>query len=202
MALSYPIAFPTTVNTKHIKWNAQSLVAMSTSPFTGTQEVVSHQGKWFEIDITLPVMTRAQAEDFVGFLLAMNGSRGTFTFGDPDGTTPRGTALGTPLVNGGSQTGTTLITDGWTISQANLLKRGDWIQLGSYAYKIVQDASSDGSGNATLEIFPNLRSSPSNNAAITISNTTSLWRLTNNQVQWDIDDLTHYNVTISAREAL
>jgi hypothetical protein len=202
MALSYPIVFPTGVAIRDIRWHAISKVAQSESPFTGEQQVVAHEGTWFEIEIQLPPMTRAQAEDFVGFLLAMRGRFGTFTLGDPDGGTPQGTATGTPLVNGASQTGTTLITDGWDISQASLLKRGDWIQIGSYAYKITQDASSDGSGNATLEIFPALRASPANNAAITTTNTTSLWRLSSNDTLWSVDDLVHYGITITAREAL
>lgn len=202
MALSYPIAFPTGVSIRNITWHAKSKVSVSESPFTGEQQVVQHEGTWFEIEIQLPPMTRAQAEDFVGFLLAMRGQRGTFTLGDPDGGTPQGSVPGTPLVNGASQTGTSLVTDGWTAGQSNILKRGDWIQLGSYAYKITQDASSDGGGNATLEIFPALRSSPSDNDSITTSNTTSTWRLTNNNTVWSVDDLVHYGITITAREAI
>lgn len=202
MALSYPIAFPTGVAIRSIQWHARSIVGQSVGPFTGIQQVVAHSGSWFEISISMPPMTRVQAEDFVGFLLAMRGVFGTFTLGDPDGATARGTALGTPLVKGASQTGTTLITDGWTINQTSLLKRGDWIQIGSYAYKITEDAASDGSGDSTLEIFPVLRSSPANDAAITISSTASLWRLSSNDTTWTVDDLVHYGITITAKEAI
>jgi hypothetical protein len=201
MAISYPLSFPSTVSIRHITWVAKTSVAVSTSPFTGQKQVYEHPGSWWELEIEMPPMTRAQAEEMIGFLLAMNGQAGTFTLGDPDGATARGIATGTPLVNGASQTGRTLITDGWTAGQTGIMKAGDWIQIGSYAYKVTQDANSDGSGNATLEIFPALESSPANNAAITVSNTTSLWRLASNEVIWTADDLVHYGITIRAIEA-
>jgi len=201
MAISYPLSFPS-VSIRDITWEAKTKVAVTESPFTGEQQIVEHDGQWFEAQISLPPLERAEAEDFVGFLLALNGTKGTFTFGDPDYSSPRGTAAGTPLVNGGSQTGSTLITDGWDASQASLLLRGDWIGIGSYMYKITSDASSDGSGNATLEIFPNLRSAPANNASITTSSPTGLYRLSTNNMNWSVNDLMHYGITITIREAI
>jgi hypothetical protein len=165
-------------------------------------QVYEHPGSWWEIDIELPPMERADAEQFIGFLCGLNGPRGTFTLGDPDGTTPRGTATGTPVVKGAGQTGRTLLTDGWSTGVTGILKAGDWIQIGNYAYKVTQDADSDGSGNATLEIFPTLRAAPSDNASITTGSTTSLWRLKTNQINWSVNDLRHYGITIQAVEAI
>src|SRR6185295_19470105 len=89
-----------------------------------------------------------------------------------------GTKAGTPLINGGSQATTyaasgannaqSLITDGWTASSA-ILKQGDVFTIaGVFAVNPVSkdvlpylqqfvvnaDVSSDGSGNATLNISP------------------------------------------------
>ena len=118
-------------------------------------------------------MKREDAEQLIAFMLKLNGTYGTFTLGDPLNTSPRGVGTGTPLVNGGSQTGNSLVTDGWTSGQTGILKAGDWIQLGSGStsrlYKILSDANSNGSGQATFDIWPNLRSSPADNAAITVS---------------------------------
>lgn len=200
MAISYPLSFPN-VKVRSITWEAKTKVAMTESPFTGVQQVVEHAGQWFEAQITLPPLERADAEEMVGFFLALNGVRGTFTFGDPDFSAPRGTAAGTPLINGGSQTGSTITTDGWGASQTSLLKRGDWIQIGNYMHKITQDATSDGAGEATLEIFPSLRSSPSNNATITTSSPTGYFRLTSNNMTWSVDDLMHYGISFTIREA-
>lgn len=86
---------------------------------------------------------------------------------------------GTPLVNGGSQAVTyatakatmtqTLITDGWTASAAPRVKAGDVFTIdGVYAvnpvgkqtlaflqqFVVINDGSSDGSGNLTMTISP------------------------------------------------
>lgn len=117
---------------------------------------------------------------------------------------------GTPLVNGAAQnvtyatskdTGTqSLITDGWTASAASRLKAGDVFTLGTAGgvgvydvnpvtkatlpylkqFVVTADASSDGSGNATLTISPpiitsgafqNCSAAPADNAAITVMGT-------------------------------
>jgi hypothetical protein len=86
--------------------------------------------------------------------------------------TTLGAGGGTPLVNGASQTGSSIITDGWPDSTV-VLKAGDLVQFASITlvYDVTADVTSDGSGNATIPISPNIFSggSPANNAAITIT---------------------------------
>lgn len=84
---------------------------------------------------------------------------------------------GTPAVNGSTATGaSTLVTDGWTAAAANRVKAGDVFTIAN-VYKvnpitkqstgqlqqfvITADASSDGSGNATLSISPTIYSTGS-----------------------------------------
>ena len=205
MAISYPLALPTTAGIAKVRLTANDIVGISQSPFTAAQQVYKYPGQFWEADITLPPMKRADAEYWVAFLLKLNGPFGTFLLGDPLGATARGVATGTPLVKGGSQTGNELITDGWTAGQTGILRAGDYIQLGSGAtaqlYKVLDDANSDGSGNATFTIWPSLRSSPADNAAITVTNTAGNFRLTT-QPSWDIDEASIYGMTFGAREAL
>lgn len=81
---------------------------------------------------------------------------------------------GTPLVNGANQNGSSLITDGWTSAAAVRLKRGDIFTIADvYAvnpmsrqstgalrqFVVTADASSDGSGNMTIPIFPAITAS-------------------------------------------
>ena len=78
---------------------------------------------------------------------------------------------GTPLVNGANQTGSSIITNGWTSAAATRLKRGDIIQFASvYAvnpksrqstgqlrnFVVTADTASDASGNMTIPISPPL----------------------------------------------
>lgn len=175
------------------------------SPFTGVQQVYAYTGQFWELDISLRPMDREEAEQWITFFMKLRGAYGTFLMGDPNGATPRGVATGTPLVNGGSQTGDELITDGWTAGVTGILKAGDYIQLGSAGsarlYKVLDDVNSDGSGNATLNIWPNLRSSPSNNATITVTNCKSNFRLSTPNT-WDIREAQIYGINFGAREAL
>lgn len=205
MAISYPVNFPD-VGIRSMTIRARNVVGMSASPFTGQQQVYKHQGQWWEAEVTLPPMKRADAEQVVAFLLSLKGRFGTFILGDPANTSPRGVGTGTPLVAGAGQTGDTLVTDGWTAEQTGIMKAGDWIQLGSGAstrlYKVLQDANSDNGTNATLTIWPDLRSSPSNNATIVTSSPKGIWRLTSNETEFSIDEASIYGITFACIEAL
>lgn len=80
---------------------------------------------------------------------------------------------GTPLVNGAAQSGTTLITDGWTAAASLRLRKGDVFTIaGVFAlnpqsyettgilqqFTVTADVSSDGAGNATVPISPAINS--------------------------------------------
>lgn len=206
MAISYPLSLPTNKGLAKIRLTANSVVGVSQSPFTAKQQVYKYTGQFWEAEINLPPMKRADAEYWISFLLKLNGPYGTFLLGDPNGGTARGVATGTPLVMGGSQTGNELITDGWTNSTTGILKAGDYIQLGAASsaqlYKVLDDVNSNGSGQATLTLWPDLRSAPSDNAAITVANPKGVFRLSSNQQAWDINEATFYGMTFAAREAL
>jgi hypothetical protein len=103
------------------------------------------------------------------FLAQLRGPSGRFYLPNWAHPEPSGTALGTPLVNGGAQTGTTLITYGWQANQSQLLLKGDFIEVGGELKIIVDDATSDSGGNATLSIEPPLRTSPTYGESITTS---------------------------------
>jgi hypothetical protein len=106
-----------------------------------------------------------------------------------------GTQGGTPLVNGANQTGSSLITNGWTAS-TTVLNQGDVITIaGVYAvnpltrqstgalrqFSVETTVTSDGSGNATIPLscvdgdgittggpYQTVTASPATSAAITV----------------------------------
>lgn len=205
MSITYPLSHPTTVLPRRMGFTMNNVVGMSASPFSGAQQVYAHAGQFWSAEVQLPPMLRADAEAWIGFLAALRGRYGTFLMGDPANTSPRGIATGTPLVQGGSQLGNALATDGWTAGVTGILKAGDWIQLGSGAsaalHKIMQDVNSDGSGYAALDLWPAIRSAPADNAAITITNCKGLWRLAENQQGWDLDIAQFYGLSFSCLEA-
>ncbi len=201
MAISYPVTPPTTPYPSAIELTPTATTGVSISPYTGQHQVYQYPAQLWRMSVQLPPLTRSQAEPWIAFLLSLNGRAGTFTMGDPMGRTPRGIATGTPVVNGGSQTGTTLITDGWTTSQTGILLAGDYIQLGTSLHRVTVDADSDVSGNSTLEIWPRLRTSPADNATITTTNTTGIWRLMSDEMPFTPGN-PFYDVGFSCIEAL
>lgn len=206
-AISYPLTPPTAVKAGPITFTPHDVVSESRSPFTGAQQTQVHQGQWWTVDVQIRDMSRADAEDWIGFLMALKGRTGSFLLGDPAGAVPRGIATGTPLVDGGSQTGDQLNTKGWTTSQTGILLLGDYIQLGSgsstYLHKVIeQDVNSDGSGDATLRLWPNLRASPSDNDAITVTNTVGHFKLVSNDMPYAIRAPQIYTIAFVATEVL
>lgn len=209
MAISYPLDIPTTIGFESITLTALSVVATSQSPFTLKQQIFSYPGQRWEANITIPAVHRDLSEDWVGFLLSLKGPEGTFLLGDPNCVTPRGSASsapGTPLVAGADQSGGTLLIDGLPTSTVGYLKRGDYIQLGSAStsklHKVLVDVDTDVSGTASVEIWPNLRTTPANNAQVYVSNCKGVFRLKNNTTSWQIDSSNKYGISFEAVEAL
>lgn len=180
-------------------------MAVAASPFTFQSQSYVWPGQIWFADINLPAMTRAQAEPWIAKLASLNGREGSFLLGDTANKTARGVATGTPLVKGAGQTGQDLITDGWTISTTGILKAGDWIQLGSGTtarlYKTLADVNSNGAGEATLSLWPNLRSSPADNAVITVSSPMGRFMLTDD-LDYSINELKKYGLSFQAVEDL
>jgi hypothetical protein len=195
MPVTYPITLPTSPTSRIITLRKRSVGALGVSPFSLVSQAQISGGQQWAGTVTLPPMMRASAEPWVSALISLNGIEGSFLAGDTANLTPRGIGTGTPLVNGGSQTGYDLVTDGWTAGQTGIMKAGDWLQLGSGStsrlYKVMVDANSDGSGNATLTLWPKLRSSPANNAAITVNSPKGRFMLAE-EVEWSINEAKVY----------
>jgi len=209
MTITYPLTLPTQTGIASVELEALNAVAISQSPFSFKQQVVAFSGQRFGANVTLPPMKRADAEVWISFLISLKGQVGTFLMGDPNCATPQGSAstnAGTPLVNGSTQTGATLSIDGLPASATGYLKAGDYIQLGSgtgtQLYKVLADVDSTAGGNATIDIYPNLRSSPADDATVIVSNAKGLFRLANPQTNWSINNASFYGITFSAIEVL
>lgn len=198
---------PTSAEIIDLKITPRSVVSISSSPFTGQQQVQEYPGQWWNAEIELAPMRRAVAEEYISFLLKLNGKLGTFLFGDPLAATPRGIATGAPQVNGAHAAGVnSLSTKGWTISQTGILKAGDQIQLGtgstSRMYKNLSDVNSDGSGNAVIDIWPRLRAAAVNSEPIVVNDCKSIYRLSTNDMSWSVGQAQIYGLAFGFMEAI
>jgi hypothetical protein len=155
-----------------------------TSPLTkATQRLLLGGARW-NATYSLPAMNRAQAAAWKAFFDLLDGGVNTFNAYDPDCKTPRGAGGGTPLVNGGSQTGISLATKGWPANTI-VLKAGDMFSFGELK-RATADVLSDGSGNATISFKPAIRTSPADSTPIVVNKPTCTMVLSDDmQAIWE-----------------
>lgn len=203
MTVSYPLTVPANLAQARISLSQMNNVSYSMSPITYQGQAQALDGEGWVLEVSLASLVREDAAPWIGFLTALRGKLGTFMFGDINCATPLGDAGGTPLVKGANQTGHILETDGWTHSMTGIMKAGDYFQIGQRLYMVVKDSDSDSSGNATLDIWPALRSSPADNAPIITENAKGLFKLTDSTTPiYTIGPNKAYQIGFSAVEPL
>lgn len=194
-------ALPSHTGIRNITFRMASQNFITTSPFTYQQQVINHAGRRWEVDVTLPPMKHSDARVWLAWLAKLDGALNTFTIGDPLGATAQGSAGGTPLVAGASQTGSSLNVDGCTTSTTDWLKAGDYIQLGTGSsarlYMVKDDVDTSGTGTATISIWPSITTAPSDNASVIVSNTVGAFRLSSNISTWSADEASIYGISFS-----
>jgi hypothetical protein len=203
---SYPLTMPTNVNFKTSNWSLLSTVAQTISPFTYAQTVHEFEGSVWQATLTLPPLNREQASEWQAFLTQLHGTKGTFLMGDPDAKTPRGAITNTIAVNGAHTVGAfDVVIDGADTSET-IFKKGDFVQFNSAGtsqlHMIVADITSDGSGNATLQIEPKLKVALSDDATITYSSPKGVFRLQSNEISWNANEVSVYGISFAVVQAL
>ena len=194
MALSYPLDTPTTIGIESIELRAVNAVAVSQSPFTYKQQVISHGGQKWEASVTIPSVHRDKAAEWKALLVGLKGQVGTFLLGDPDYATPQGTVSSCTLTgSAGNETVSVVMT--------GTLKAGDYIQLGAGSSAKLHQVLLDQDGDGSLEIWPSLRSDYAG-ATVVFNNPKGVFRLSNNVTSWSINNASIYGISFEAVEAL
>ena len=202
---SYPLTLPTATGITTQNWGLRKTVAITQSPFTAQQQVYEHDGQQWKATFSLPPMLKENASVWLSFLLSLRGVRGTFKIGDQDRKTIQGVATGTIRVKGANQVGNSIDLDGFANSTNNVFKAGDYIQINSYLYMIIENANSNSSGETNVKIEPSLRSSIetiNDDTTIIYTNTTTIMRLDTNFTSWNTDRVSKYGISFSCSEAL
>ena len=156
-------------NSLNVKSIQPSFVSRTIS---GRRQARQIAGQFFTMTATFPPLTRAEFAPIDAFIMKQRGQYETFQLVLPVLSTGLGSPAGTPLVAGASQTGRSIITDGWT-NDIQIFKAGDYLKFANHdkVYKVTADVSSHASlGTATIAIEPALITSPVNDSAITHTN--------------------------------
>lgn len=194
MALSYPLATPTSIGIESIELRAVNAVATSQSPFTYKQQIISHGGQKWEASVNIPSVHRDKAAQWKALLVGLKGPVGTFLLGDPDYATPQGTVSSCTLTgSAGDETVTVVMT--------GTLLAGDYIQLGSGSSAKLHQVLLDQDGDGSLEIWPALRSDYTSETVI-FNAPKGVFRLATNISSWSINNASTYGISFEAVEAL
>jgi hypothetical protein len=137
----------------------------------GQRNAVKRTGHLFKLELQTKLLSPLQTGILEAFFDAMEGRYTPFDF---DVHTCKaypllGAGGGTPLADGAFAVGVSSVaSDGWPNGVA-VLKKGDLIQFASHrkTYRLTEDATANGSGQATLSFKPQLMVAVADNSAIT-----------------------------------
>jgi hypothetical protein len=232
MTITYPLTFPTTIGLTDSNLKMRTSVSVNESPFSFTQQVYNWQGERWEIDVVLPLMKRAVAEQYKSFLASLKGKFGTFlmyipssrenlgnyldtskqllTISGDDITTISGvdiwTSVGEPYCISGLVGSKALTLSGMVASTPGALKAGDYFHIGTGSstrlYKILKDVNSNSNGEATIDIFPALRRDIIHGEQIELEQPRGLFRLNSNVTEFPSDYNNLFSLSFSAVEAI
>lgn len=197
------LTLPSAPNFRSATFRLTAPTQIFRSPLSGVTQTGSLTGDRWEAAFELPPMQRAAAAAWQAFFARLRGRAGRFYAGDPLATSPRGTIAGTPLVNGASQTGSTLNIDG--VTNGTTLLEGDYIafdtSVGRELKMVTADVTAAG-GAMAVAISPPIRTSPSNNETIITASPTCVMMLADDEMGWSIDVASFYGISFSAIEAV
>jgi hypothetical protein len=178
MSEAFPSSLLTRINRLRLDFDENKAVTQSlVTRFTQVTSLnAGTADRWRGVLETVPIVDATELRTMWAFLVRV-GRQGEFTIKEVDYTGPI-SGQSSILVNGGSQSGTSLICDGATPSVI-CLREGEYFQVGTEFKMVTANATADGAGNVTVSFKPALRTSPANNAAVTLSNPQMLLRLLN-----------------------
>ncbi len=193
-------AIPTTVGFNSVEFGLQNNNQVFTSPLSNSIQVSELTGARWYATFNLPPMKKDNALEYIGFLQRLQGRVHSFFGYDANHRSPSGTIAGsTLLVNGANQTGTSLVLDGGANSTL-VLKAGDFFSVNNELKMVTANATTDGSGDVTVNFVPSLRSSPSDDASITTTNPVCTMKLTGDSTTYSINTSSIYGISFSGVE--
>lgn len=170
------ITLPLTPRPNGMAWKLIQPSQTNVSEWTGARQVLPSGRGWWECQYSLPVISgTANVLAWRSFFALARGSANDFQV--PVDVVAQSKLPNTVLVRGAGQTGRSIITDGWPAS-STVLKAGQFVTIENQLVQLTANATSDGSGIATLTFEPAIRAAPADNAAIEYRNPYCLMYMT------------------------
>ncbi|ABF42160.1 hypothetical protein Acid345_3159 [Candidatus Koribacter versatilis Ellin345] len=207
-SVAYPLAMPALPGRASISIKMHDVVGVTRSPFTSSTQSFEWPGEFLQFSCSLIPCYKETARAWIAFLAALRGRSGSFLCGDSSMKFPQGDLAGaSPEVNGSNAAGSKVLAiKNLTAGTAKTLRSGDWLQVGSgltqRLYLNLMDVDADGSGEATLNIYPRLREALTDGTAIVTNVPQGVFRLSSNDRQVDVDNALIHGIKFDAEEYL
>lgn len=190
-------AWPTTLTPNDMVVDFVSNAAIYNAPFSGVPRGQSRDAELIRVAMTFKFLRAESQTDgeqtalntrstLMGFLAKLNGPEHRVTL-PMFAANNLGSWTGTPLVNGSNQVGKQLnIDSSGTGAVTAYAFSGDWFTVNGELKMVTETADMNSSDEASLKIWPPLRTSPSDNAAITHASPTGTFMLESDP-QWRLE---------------
>lgn len=159
----------------HLGFNSQGFQG----PLGGPEQIAELMGARWSVSLKFEHLKRHEIATLEALIFKLRGRANQVLLWDHFRANPRGTGLGSPLVMGAGQNGSSIISDGWTSNQLGALLEADRIAINGEFKAVTSDVDTDGAGQATIQFEPPLRYSPPDNSVITIQSATAKMMLIN-----------------------
>lgn len=143
--------------------NDQAFVSL-----TGAVQVAARTGNRWRLTLNFRNLTGATRRALWGELAQLRGMqhRLQFDLSSANGYASGGARGGTPLLNGAHGSGATSIAVDGMPNSTNVLDAGDFLQIGNELKMVTADVTTNGSGEASIGIWPELHANYADNAPI------------------------------------
>lgn len=151
-------------------WKLLANTRLSASVLTNATQVVERPGGRWTFAARFVAVQEPDRSALEAFFAALEGQANWFTVYDWSRRAARGTAAtvpGSPVVNGGGQTGKLLVVSGAPPNQVGWLRAGDYFGVNGEVKRMTVDANTSAGGAVTLQFSPALRASPPAGSVIT-----------------------------------
>ena len=205
--MSTPVTMPSNTGFKDSRFGIMRKTSVTQSPFSGAPQVYSHPFALWNGTYTLPPMKREKASEWIAFMMKLKGREGTFYAYDPDAKEPQGKVTTSVTLNGAIAVGDTSIdVDCSNNNLTDAFKAGDYIQIGTGSnarlYMITDDANTNSTGGATLEIQPPVKKASASGSTVVVDNPVGVFRMDSDDLGWDANHVSVFGISFSFTEVV
>ena len=197
-------SFPTSPSfrTLNFRDNRPTLLNQTIS---GKKQVRQIGGQYFSFGVAMPPLQQEDSQAIFAFLQKQKGSFENFAITHPLDNLGVGKAeTDIQVVGTHALSDATIVIDGFANSTNGVLKAGDLIKFANHTkvYMVQADVNSNGSGQTTVSISPNLVATLADNEAVTVNKPSFTVYLESNEITYRTNESGLFSISFDVREVI